>query len=286
LDLADAVRGLAWKARSRCVTLPPLQQPVPVLIRASRARGRPAVGPNDQQRNGRDSGAAVTVIGRGRPIHEMSRELVWALAEDPRLVVCDLTDVAISASAGTELFSPILPYLADWPGVGVVVVAPDVAARASLETQPLPPTVIVSDTRDAGVDRLNHLLPLLSRVDLHLMARLTAPTTARRFTARSLVEWQLLRLIAPMSLVVSELVTNSVVHAASTVDLALSRADGRLQMTVRDRGVGHPVARFEEPEDHYLGGRGLLLVEETSRAWGVLPARGEGKTVWAVFDSA
>jgi Histidine kinase-like ATPase domain len=245
------------------------------------------VGPTSQQRDSADLGNDWTVIGHGQPIRELSQELFWALAEEPRLVVCDLTAMPVSAPDGIDLFAPILRYLADWPGVGVVVVTgPDTDVRAGLKSLPLPPTLVVSESRDAGLDELRPQLPSLGRVGTHLTARLSAPRTARRFTVQSLLAWKLMTLVAPASLVVSELVTNAVVHAASTVELALSRADGRLQMTVRDHGVGHPHARFEAPEEHFLGGRGLLLVQATTRGWGVFPARAEGKTVWAVFDAA
>jgi signal transduction histidine kinase len=111
------------------------------------------------------------------------------------------------------------------------------------------------------------------------------PPALGAFAVRSLLGWRLMPLVAPVALVVSELVTNAVVHAASTVDIRLSRADGRVQLAVHDRGGGTPVTRDEEAREELLGGRGLLLVREAARSWGVMLARPAGKTVWAVFDA-
>ncbi len=227
-----------------------------------------------------------TVIGRGQPVPEFAHELTCALAEQPRILVCDMTGMPISAVAAVELFTPVVRYLADWPGTGVVVLStPDAQLWDGLQSQPLPETLILTDSRAAGVGQLHALLPRLLHVGVHLDARLTAPRTARLFTVRSLLGWHLAPLVSPACLVASELVTNAVVHATSAVDFALSRADGRMQMTVRDHGAGRPMPRVDEADGDYLGGRGLLLVQQVTRGWGVFPAEDNGKTVWVVFDS-
>ena len=248
------------------------------------------MGRGEQLLDGAGHGTERTVRGRGQSVAELARELAWALAEQPRVLVCDLTAMRESALDALQLFSPVVRYLADWPGTGVVAVStPDAEVWASLMSRPLPRTLVLCESRQAGVAEVQALLPSLGRVGVHLDGRLTAPRAARLFTARSLLGWQLRPLISPACLVASELVTNAVVHAASTVDLALSRADGRMQMTVRDHGGGQPVPRFDDPDSDsdrgYLGGRGLLLVQHITRGWGVFPAEAAGKTVWAVFDT-
>jgi Histidine kinase-like ATPase domain len=244
------------------------------------------VGTRDQNSDGARQRPERTVTGHGQAVSELARELTWALAEQPRVLVCDLTAMPVSALDAAQLFAPVVRYLADWPGAGVVVVStPDAQVWAGLVSHPMPQTLILSESREAGVAELQGLLPSLRRADTRLDARLTAPRTARLFTARSLLGWELMPLVSSACLVVSELVTNAVVHAASEVDLTLSRADGRVQMTVRDHGAGHPTPRLEEPDSDYLGGRGLLLVQHSTRGWGVFPAEAEGKTVWAIFDA-
>jgi len=77
----------------------------------------------------------------------------------------------------------------------------------------------------------------------------------------------------------SELVTNAVALGAGEVTVTVRCADGgRLRVEVRDHGYGMPEVAHPEPWDPG-GGRGLMIVEELSAAWGVqqfLP----GKIVW------
>lgn len=234
-----------------------------------------------------DGGHQLTLTGNGEAGGEVVRDLVGALGDGARVVVCDLGGGQVSAAAVADAFRPVTHYLSDWCGAGVVVVCePGSELWAALGTRWRPDNLVVSETAEAGLELLHSRLPPLDRTKLHLAAKLNSPRTSRLFVVRSLVEWRLLSLSASASLVVSELVTNAVVHAASSVDVTLSRSDGRVQMMVRDHGTGHPEARFEEPEAHVLGGRGLLLVQQATRGWGVLPARAAGKTVWAVFDAA
>jgi hypothetical protein len=83
------------------------------------------------------------------------------------------------------------------------------------------------------------------------------------------------------ALVISELVTNAVVHTASTVVVCELR-DGvdTLRIAVRDEGCAptepHPCAQRTEEEQ----GRGLLLVEALCRSWGA-QENGTGLLVWA-----
>ncbi|MET7363065.1 ATP-binding protein [Streptomyces sp. NPDC005562] len=85
------------------------------------------------------------------------------------------------------------------------------------------------------------------------------------------------------ALVLSELVTNAVVHTASRRIICELCADPeKLRIAVRDEGCGsgtpRPVHRGAD-EEH---GRGLLLVDAVSSAWGVHDAGpGIGLTVWA-----
>ncbi|MEU3050044.1 ATP-binding protein [Streptomyces sp. NPDC006984] len=82
-------------------------------------------------------------------------------------------------------------------------------------------------------------------------------------------------------LVVSELVTNAVVHTGGhLVSCLLHRTADRLRVTVHDQGSGPSgprVCRDAQGER----GRGLLLVEAVSLAWGSYDGeRGAGRSVW------
>ncbi|MDC2951510.1 ATP-binding protein, partial [Streptomyces heilongjiangensis] len=80
-------------------------------------------------------------------------------------------------------------------------------------------------------------------------------------------------------LAVSELVTNALVHTDGRVRLDLTLLHDRLRVAVADNSPRTPI----KPANigwQATGGRGVLLVEAMSSAWGTVPASG-GKQVWA-----
>ncbi|GGY04881.1 ATP-binding protein [Streptomyces anandii] len=129
-----------------------------------------------------------------------------------------------------------------------------------------------------------------------LPARYEAVREARRFTRRTLEQWELGERFDDVCLVVSELVTNALRHAlpgpaaaraheqVPSVRLHLMRWTERLVCAVRDPSQDSPVAR--DTEDFSAeSGRGLFLVDSFSDSWGWHPMAGSvgGKVVWALF---
>ena len=100
-----------------------------------------------------------------------------------------------------------------------------------------------------------------------------------RFSLPGRDEWRAEHVKDAVLLGVSELVTNAVVHAGSHAELALRLADGVLRVEVRDLGQGTVSRVRREATVDDLHGRGLLLVEALSSAWGVTEDP-DGKTVW------
>ncbi|MFI0510699.1 ATP-binding protein [Streptomyces sp. WSLK1-4] len=128
-----------------------------------------------------------------------------------------------------------------------------------------------------------------------LPARYEAVGDARRFTRRTLDQWDLGDRFDDVCLVVSELVTNALRHAMPApgvlagepnppVRLHLMRWTGRLVCAVRDPSQESPVARDSE-DFSAESGRGLFLVDSFSDSWGWHPMAGTlgGKVVWALF---
>ncbi len=60
-------------------------------------------------------------------------------------------------------------------------------------------------------------------------------------------------------LIVSELVTNAIVHGSGVIEVRLSHEDGSLHACVHDQGDGRPVRRH--PADDWERGRGLELID-------------------------
>lgn len=99
-----------------------------------------------------------------------------------------------------------------------------------------------------------------------------APARARR-SVRSLLEGQIpARAASDAALLVSELVTNSVVHAnvgvGRSLTVEVTTLDDRLRIAVTDPGSRvRPSLLPRDPE--IAGGLGLLLVDELCETWGV-----------------
>ena len=80
--------------------------------------------------------------------------------------------------------------------------------------------------------------------------------------------------------IVTELVTNAVLHAATPAGLMV-RWDGRgVVVEVTDGSAVRPVPAAERSADGVTG-RGLALVDSLGDAWGTVTSR-HGKTVWAL----
>lgn len=85
-------------------------------------------------------------------------------------------------------------------------------------------------------------------------------------------------------LVVTELVTNAVLHGTAPITLRVSLLDDGVRVAVTDHGRAMPVR--PEPSLDAMTGRGLSLVAATARSWGVEPADDGGKVVWAEVGPA
>lgn len=81
-------------------------------------------------------------------------------------------------------------------------------------------------------------------------------------------------------LLVSELVTNALVHGDGIPQLRLRCDSFRVRIEVEDSGAGTPASRSPGP----TGGWGLNLVERLSAAWGVSHGAG-GKVVWCELSA-
>jgi anti-sigma regulatory factor (Ser/Thr protein kinase) len=105
----------------------------------------------------------------------------------------------------------------------------------------------------------------------------SAAGEARAEVRRQLECWGLTEQSDTAELLVSELVTNALVHAESRLRLTLTAAHGVLRCEVTDADRHRPrVRRVTETSE---SGRGMFLVDELARRWGCHPD-GPGKTVW------
>ncbi|MFE2102054.1 ATP-binding protein, partial [Streptomyces sp. NPDC059468] len=102
---------------------------------------------------------------------------------------------------------------------------------------------------------------------------------ARRFTSRTLRRWHIEQVADSVLLVVSELVTNALVHTQGTVRVDLTLRGDRVRVCVSDSSPRAP-AKPVIVDWESTGGRGLMLVEAMSESFGSMPVA-SGKQVWS-----
>ncbi|HEV2890658.1 MAG TPA: ATP-binding protein [Frankiaceae bacterium] len=116
--------------------------------------------------------------------------------------------------------------------------------------------------------------------DLVLPATATSPSRARAFVGEWLTAWGLADDVHDVLLAVSELVTNGLLHARTTMTLRVLRTGSdTVRLEVSDGSVAPPRGRRFTVESGT--GRGLRLLDSIAEEWGVSTHDG-GKTVWCV----
>lgn len=93
--------------------------------------------------------------------------------------------------------------------------------------------------------------------------------------------WNVADLADTAELLVSEVVTNALVHTDgdTVLTVQLSGSGGRRRLRVEVEDDSGQWLRRRTPGEQASSGRGLLLVEQLADAWGVQP-KGDGKRVW------
>jgi anti-sigma regulatory factor (Ser/Thr protein kinase) len=118
---------------------------------------------------------------------------------------------------------------------------------------------------------------------LQLVPALRAPRAARAFVAETLTAWNVQAdEVEAAQLVVSELVTNAVLHAAEspTISLDLHLTDGAVRVLVSDGSLGEPDRRLHADPRTGETGRGIWLVDAFAERWDTETHGRDGKTVW------
>lgn len=229
----------------------------------------------------------VVVLEATGRLSDVVRELDWAiqlaLAEGPRGVVCDLSGVLEGTDpAAVGVLATAGRHLRDWSGFPVAVACPDPRVREALAAHPMGGQLIVTTSVFSAVSMVL-LKPTLVVAKLRLAPHPTAPRASRDFVTRTLVEWGLDRLALAATLVASELVTNSTMHATTDIELSISRNPRALRLTVRDNSPDLP---HQAHPAWNLDGSKLAAVADLTRGFGFLPTADEGKVAWAVLNAA
>lgn len=218
-------------------------------------------------------------------------------------------EVVARCASGTETVEAVRGHVPDlvlldlgMPGTGGIDVLPDVVAASPatrvIVVSGFPRGRLVHRTMAHGavgyvekglsakamVDDIVAVAGMMeavaSALDEHrtrLERDLRSSAAARRFVGEALRRWECDGLLDTVNLLVSELVTNSVLHAGSAPDIAVLLKPDAVRIEVSDEGGTLP--DVAEAAADATSGRGLALVEALASAWGVEDLPG-GKTVW------
>ncbi len=118
----------------------------------------------------------------------------------------------------------------------------------------------------------------MHHLSFELEPTIRAPAQARRYCDAACREWALDRLSADCQLLVSELVTNAVVHGAGPISLEFQHFDGSLRVSVMDPHASPPFELRDARRDDDSG-RGLAIVAAVATTWGSWCER-DGTQVW------
>lgn len=105
---------------------------------------------------------------------------------------------------------------------------------------------------------------------------------ARAELRTALARWGLAAIEDAALLVLSELLTNAVLHGRAPgreIETRCAPLHGGLRIEVHDAAGGSP--RLTPCDSESSGGRGLPLVAALAARWGVAERQGPGKSVWA-----
>lgn len=214
---------------------------------------------------------------------ELRERLITCLAEQPETLLLDLSRLTVTEPPALAVFVAVRRQAARWPGIPMVLCAPGPQTRAELRAAayrclPIVPTIDAARA-EAGTARRS----LRSLTD-ELLPIAGAARQARNVATDACLRWELPVLVAPASLIVSELVSNVVDHAHTMMNLRLTLRGRFLHISVRDGSRAQPVpASLPLPQAER--GRGLAIVEAVAHSWGWLPSDG-GKVVWAALLTA
>lgn len=230
--------------------------------------------------DGRELSVALTGALGMLDVTPVRLRLLKCLAEQPEALLVDLAGMTVREPLALSVFVAVARQAARWPGTAVLFCGPPPATRRLMRGPAYLRLPLYASTHAARRDIGQNRRTLPTIVD-ELLPVSGAARQARNVATDACLRWELPHLVAPASLIVSELVSNVVEHAHTLMTLRLSLRRRYLSIGVRDGSPQEPARSTGMPPDA-PGGRGLFLVNATAHSWGWLPAD-DGKVVWAAL---
>jgi anti-sigma regulatory factor (Ser/Thr protein kinase)/anti-anti-sigma regulatory factor len=238
----------------------------------------------------RDLDRSFTVVAFAGELSLATTPLVRAallrcLAECPFTVVADVDNLRVSDRSALAVFGAAHHHQRHGPAVALALCAASTTATGRAVRRILGHQLPVYPSRSAALAAALDGQLAAKRIRVRLSADPQSAGTARRLIAAMCATWGLADLADAALLVVSELVSNAVLHAGTDFDLTATVRGAYLHLSVRDgsrvpplmpvpAGAGRPALAS--------GGRGLYLVDSCTAGWGSMVAD-DGKVVWATL---
>jgi anti-anti-sigma regulatory factor/anti-sigma regulatory factor (Ser/Thr protein kinase) len=211
-------------------------------------------------------------------VAELRSALLECIVDQPSAAVIDASALRLGDDVALTALAAVARQTAEWPGTRIALAGASAEVDAAAERLGVGRYLVMCPDRESAVSQLRPESTPPTRRE-RIEPDRNAPGLARSAVAEFCQELGV-REHDAAQLVASELVTNAVVHARTTIDLTLRFLPPLLHIAVRDRADGIPRMSgiIDESSE---SGRGLLLVDALAMRWGSLVPHG-GKVVWAV----
>ncbi len=230
----------------------------------------------------------VAVVGLAGPLDQFALPtclvtLRDCLADQPQAVVLDMTRLTQVTDRAASAFVDFAAESSRWPGADLLLCGGSTDVVRSVAQVASQPSVELFGSV-AAAREAHHWLPDRRRDSVVLIPDRTAPEVARVLVKEACEEWGVRRLSRLGQLIISELVTNGVVHARTELRVTVRFSGRTLSLAVRDGDprLLHPPGGGVEADNHGYG-RGLLIVDSMADSWGCTPTA-DGKVTWATLD--
>jgi anti-anti-sigma regulatory factor len=211
----------------------------------------------------------------------LRKAVLKALTDQPDVVLIDVGGVEVVDDITLTAF-PMFVRHGVAVGTAVLLLHPPAVLTAQLDGLAVSRHLMIFDSRAEALADLARR-PGPQRVELFLAPVPASTAQARELLAAFCARWRLEHLQDTAALIVTELVANGIEHARTQMMLSVTVRRQHLHISVRDHSLALP--RRYLADDIRDSGRGLLIVEGLTAAWGCTEISG-GKVVWATLRLA
>jgi LuxR family maltose regulon positive regulatory protein len=212
---------------------------------------------------------------------QLQQAILKQLAWQPPAIICDLSQVEAIDPLCAGVFTSIRHPALSWPGTALIVCGAYPAVAETLLAQGVAARLAMYPSRDQALANI-HARPPWLHERLALDPVPTAAAAGRAFLREVCGRWGIQGLADPAALLASELVTLSVAHAGTSLELRVELFDSRLHVAVHDQDPNLlGLLAATEETDRRLG---LLVLDQVATAWGVRQEGTGGKTAWCTLE--